>query len=105
MYATLKSSIDTNSAEFKQRYHDFKILIDDLGAKLHSPNKRESTLYQGSKKHLSMHESRDQILARDRVEMTLDEDSPFLELMPLAGYGQEGMTVGASLVAGIGLVA
>jgi acetyl-CoA carboxylase carboxyltransferase component len=28
------------------------------------------------------------MLARDRVEMLLDEDSPFLELLPLAGLGQ-----------------
>ena len=28
------------------------------------------------------------MLARDRVELLLDEDSPFLELMPLMGWGQ-----------------
>ena len=43
-------------------------------------------------------------IARDRIELLLDEDSPFLELMPLAGYGQENSAPGASLVAGIGLV-
>jgi hypothetical protein len=28
------------------------------------------------------------LTARERVEMVLDEDSPFLELLPFAGYGQ-----------------
>lgn len=42
--------------------------------------------------------------ARERIELLLDEDSPFLELMPLAGLGQDETAVGASLVAGIGLV-
>ena len=28
------------------------------------------------------------MLARDRVELVLDEDSPFLELLPLCGWGQ-----------------
>ena len=43
-------------------------------------------------------------IARDRIELLLDDDSPFLELCPLAGYGQEDMTVGGSQVAGIGLI-
>ena len=34
------------------------------------------------------------ILARERIQLLLDEDSPFLELCALAGYGQEDMTVG-----------
>jgi acetyl-CoA carboxylase carboxyltransferase component len=42
--------------------------------------------------------------ARERVELVLDEDSPFLELCALAGYGQDDMTLGGSLVSGIGLV-
>jgi hypothetical protein len=42
--------------------------------------------------------------ARDRIELVLDQDSPYLELMPLAGYGQDGIELGGSLVGGIGLV-
>ena len=41
--------------------------------------------------------------ARERIEMLLDPDSPFLELSPLAAYGS-AFTVGASVVAGIGAV-
>ncbi|KAI9331757.1 carboxyl transferase [Obelidium mucronatum] len=44
------------------------------------------------------------MLARDRVEMLLDPGSPFLELLPLAGYNMDGMTLGGSIVAGIGVV-
>lgn len=42
--------------------------------------------------------------ARDRLELLLDEDSPFLELMAFAGWDQEDTATGASLVSGIGLV-
>jgi acetyl-CoA carboxylase carboxyltransferase component len=42
--------------------------------------------------------------ARERINLLLDEDSPFLELCQLAGYGQEDMTLGGSVVGGIGLV-
>ena len=38
------------------------------------------------------HSSR--FLARERIQLLLDEDSPFLELCALAGYGQEDMTLG-----------
>ena len=43
------------------------------------------------------------MLPRERIELLLDRDSPFLELAPLAGYGSE-YEVGASLVGGIGVV-
>jgi acetyl-CoA carboxylase carboxyltransferase component len=43
-------------------------------------------------------------VARERVELLLDPDSPFLELLPLAGYGMDDMTLGGSAVAGIGVV-
>jgi acetyl-CoA carboxylase carboxyltransferase component len=42
-------------------------------------------------------------LARERIELVLDEDSPFLELMPLAGLDQDE-DVGGRLVCGIGVV-
>lgn len=44
------------------------------------------------------------LLARERINLLLDEDSPFLELMPLAGLGQDDTPVGGGIVAGIGLV-
>lgn len=44
------------------------------------------------------------VTARDRVALLLDEDSPFLELAPFAGYENPDSTPAASLVTGIGLV-
>ena len=49
------------------------------------------------------HRDRGKLLARERVELLLDPDSPFLELSPLAGWGTP-YTVGASIVTGIGVV-
>ncbi|ORE09323.1 ClpP/crotonase [Rhizopus microsporus var. microsporus] len=39
-----------------------------------------------------------------RIDLLLDEDSPFLELCALAGYDQDDMTLGGSVVSGIGLI-
>lgn len=47
---------------------------------------------------------RNQLLARDRIELLIDQGTPWLELMPLAGYDQDGVPTGASIVAGIGIV-
>lgn len=59
---------------------------------------------QGQEKYINRHLERGKLLARDRVELLLDEAAPFLELMPLAGWEQEDMTLGGSIVAGLGIV-
>ena len=57
----------------------------------------------GGAKYVERHHQRGKLLARERIELLLDPDSPFLELSPLAGWGSD-FTVGASLVTGIGVV-
>ncbi len=49
------------------------------------------------------HRSRGRLLPRERIELLLDRDAPFLELSPLAGWGTE-YTVGAAVVTGVGIV-
>ena len=45
-------------------------------------------------------------MARERIELLLDKDSPFMELLPLAGLQSKGsFGAGGTNVAGIGLVA
>lgn len=51
------------------------------------------------------HRERGRLLVRDRIDLLLDEGSPFLELGELAGEGlYEGVGPGAGLVVGVGLV-
>jgi 3-methylcrotonyl-CoA carboxylase beta subunit len=51
------------------------------------------------------HVARGKLLPRDRVARLLDEDSPFLEVAPLAADGlYGGEAPGAGVIAGIGLV-
>jgi acetyl-CoA carboxylase carboxyltransferase component len=57
----------------------------------------------GGEKYVARHRQRGKLLARERIELLLDEDSPFLELSPLAAWGTD-YHVGASLVTGIGTV-
>ncbi len=57
----------------------------------------------GGERYAERHRRRGKLLVRERIELLLDEGSAFLELMPLAGWGSD-FTVGASMVAGIGVV-
>eukprot|EP01114_Cavostelium_apophysatum_P013006 TRINITY_DN3061_c0_g1_i2.p1 TRINITY_DN3061_c0_g1~~TRINITY_DN3061_c0_g1_i2.p1 ORF type:complete len:544 (+),score=79.24 TRINITY_DN3061_c0_g1_i2:64-1632(+) len=82
-------------SDFQGRRTEMLRLCDQLHDRL-----RES-LNQG---RVERYTKEGKLTARDRVELLLDQDSPFLELCPLAGWGQEDVTLGGSVVAGIGLV-
>ena len=43
----------------------------------------------GGGKYVERHHARGKLLPRERIELLLDPDSPFLELSPLAAWGTE----------------
>jgi acetyl-CoA carboxylase carboxyltransferase component len=57
----------------------------------------------GGEKAVTRHHARGKLLPRERVEMLLDQDSPFLELSPVAAWGTE-VPAGAGVVTGLGVV-
>ncbi|MEV0232990.1 carboxyl transferase domain-containing protein [Nonomuraea sp. NPDC050786] len=57
----------------------------------------------GGERYVERHRRRGKLLARERIELLVDPDSPFLELSPLAAWGSE-FPVGAGMVSGIGVV-
>ncbi|MER6218007.1 carboxyl transferase domain-containing protein [Streptomyces sp. NPDC001674] len=57
----------------------------------------------GGEKYTARHRARGKLLPRERIELLLDPDTPFLELSPLAAWGSDH-PVGASMVTGIGTV-
>jgi acyl-CoA carboxylase subunit beta len=57
----------------------------------------------GGPKAVTRHRSRGKLLPRERIELLVDRDAPFLELSPLAAWGTE-YPLGASVVTGIGVV-
>jgi acetyl-CoA carboxylase carboxyltransferase component len=58
----------------------------------------------GGPTYVERHHQRGKLLPRERIELLVDPDSPFLELSALAAWGTE-YPVGASIVTGIGVVA
>ena len=57
----------------------------------------------GGERYVTRHRERGKMTARERVELLLDRDTPFLELCPFVAWGTQ-YTVGGSSIMGIGVV-
>ncbi|TCP41641.1 acetyl-CoA carboxylase carboxyltransferase component [Tamaricihabitans halophyticus] len=57
----------------------------------------------GGEKYTARHRKRGKLLARERIELLVDADAPFLEFSPLAAWGTD-YQVGGSVVTGIGVI-
>ncbi|MGO3326562.1 acyl-CoA carboxylase subunit beta [Gordonia sp. (in: high G+C Gram-positive bacteria)] len=93
----LKSRVDTTSDEFVANADVMNARLADLDVEF------RAVLVGGGEKYVQRHRERGKLTARERIEMLIDEDSPFLELCPLAAHGSQ-FTVGASVVVGLGVV-
>ena len=97
--SVIKSKINTNSAAYKDNYQKMLAKIEELNKHL------KQSLFQGEEKHVAKAKAQGKYLARERIELLLDQDSPFLELLPLAGLGVKGgFGTGGTMVSGIGFV-
>jgi 3-methylcrotonyl-CoA carboxylase beta subunit len=97
---TLASQLSVRSDEFRLNAEAMRVLVDDLNTKL------AAVAQGGGDAARAKHVARGKLLPRERVEMLLDPDTPFLELAPLAALGlYDGAAPGAGLIAGIGRVA
>ncbi len=96
--ATLETRIDIRSETFAANREK---MLERL-AKLE--DEQAKARLGGGEKRIERHHSRGRLLPRERIELLLDRDSPFLEIGALCAYGSE-YEVGASQVNGIGVVA
>ena len=93
----LRTSADTGGDDFKANAEAMLAKLAELRAE------QAKAVAGGGEKYVTRHRDRGKLLARERIELLLDEDSPFLELSPLAAWGSD-YQVGGSLVTGIGVV-
>lgn len=93
----LRSALDPTSPAFTDAAGAMATKLAELDTEL------AKALAGGGPKYVQRHHDRGKLTPRERIELLVDEDSPFLELCPLAGYGSS-YQVGASLVVGIGVV-
>lgn len=93
----LSSAVDPNSDEFQANREALLKQVEEFQAE------QQKALAGGGEKYVERHRGRGKLLARERIELLIDEDSPFLELSSIAGWGSD-FNVGASLITGIGVV-
>ncbi len=93
----LGSSLNTGSVEFAENHAAMLAALAEVRAE------HAKAVAGGGPSYTQRHRDRGKLPVRERIELLLDEDSPFLELSPLAGWGSD-FTVGASVVTGIGVV-
>ncbi len=93
----LRSAVDDTSAEYAANREAMLAKLAEIGAE------QAKAIAGGGPKYTERHRSRGKLLVRERIELLLDPDTPFLELSPLAAWGTE-FAVGGSVVTGIGVV-
>ena len=77
------SSVDVASAEFGSNYEAMGVLVAELERRL------EEGQWQGEERTTRRFAAEGKLLARERIELLLDDDAPYLEICALAGWGQE----------------
>jgi acetyl-CoA carboxylase carboxyltransferase component len=93
----LDTSLDPRSAPYQDNRTAMLHRLDELSEGLGQATRG------GGDKYVTRHHARGKLLARERIELLLDRDAPFLELCALAGWGTD-YSVGAGVVTGIGVV-
>src|SRR5262245_26166259 len=94
---TLPTRIDTRSEAYRINHAAMLEQVNYLNEQL------ALARAGGGEKYVTRHRERGKRMVRERIELLLDRDSPFLELSPLAAWGTE-YALGGSCVTGIGVV-
>ncbi len=97
-YPLLRTKLDLKSAQYGVNRAANLLALEKLEKAL--SKSREG----GGPKYNDRHRAAGKLLPRERIELLLDRDAPFLELCPLAGHDVRDQTTGAGIVGGIGVV-
>jgi acyl-CoA carboxylase subunit beta len=93
----LTSSLDTADEDYQRNR---RAQLDALAA---LEEQLDLVRAGGGERYARRHHDRGRLLVRERLELLLDRDAPFLELSPLAAWGTQ-FTVGASILTGVGVI-
>ena len=93
----LADRVDRTSGLYRANYEHMSRLLAEIDAQLMLARGG------GGPSYVERHKARGKLLPRERIELLLDADSPFLELSPLAAWGTS-FSVGGGVVTGIGVV-
>ena len=98
--AVTTSNINPGSKDFKANASAFNERLEILRAQ------KAYVAKGGGEAHVQRHRKRGKLLVRDRIDLLVDPLTSFLEIAPLAAWGQyENEVPAAGIVTGIGIVA
>ncbi|CAN5754554.1 carboxyl transferase domain-containing protein [soil metagenome] len=95
--SVLNSDVDTASSTYLQNREVQSAGLAALNEQL------ELVAAGGGQRYVQRHHDRGKLLVRERIELLVDRDAPFMELSALAAWGTE-FNVGAAIVTGVGVV-
>ena len=91
--------MDLSSSESRQNRENYLKILSEFREKL------ASTSHGGPEKDRDRHKNRGKLLARERIDLLLDPNTPFLELSAMAAYDQyKNSFPSAGIVTGIGVI-
>src|SRR5258706_4345668 len=94
----LETHIDRNSPEFQENIRHFQQEIDQLSRRI------QQVQLGGGEDAIAKHRKRNKLLARERIQLLCDPDTPFLELSPLAAWDMyDNEAPSGRIVTGIGV--
>lgn len=96
--AVLQTRLDEESEEFDADRTTMLRLVAEV------ESAARTVAEAGGAPAVTRQHDRGRFTARERVDLVLDQDSPFLELAPYAGAQEPGEQVGARLITGIGWI-
>jgi len=95
----IETHIDRDSSTFQENARYFQELLEQLDQRI------KQVQQGGGEKAIIRHRQRNKLLARERIQLLCDPDTPFLELSPLAAWDMyENEAPAAGIVTGIGVV-
>lgn len=95
----LKSNIKTDSEEFKQNEKNMLALMAQYREAM------GQAMQGGGESAVAKHKKRNKLLARERIDLLIDPNTPFLELSPMAAYGTYNNDFpSAGIITGIGVI-
>jgi acetyl-CoA carboxylase carboxyltransferase component len=94
---SITTTVDPQTPEYRQNAAAMQERLDELDGIL------DQVRGGGGEAKVARHRKRGKLLARERIDLLLDRDAPFLELQPFIGWGSD-FHPGGSVVTGIGVV-
>jgi len=95
----LESKIDVHSESFIENKQEFLKLLNRY------KEEYQKVMNAVPAKTIEKHKSRGKLLARERINLLIDPNTPFLELSPLAAYDMyDNGFPSAGIVTGVGLI-